>query len=88
MLGIYAKSYNKWYMCESLGKQKWSMDFLEGGEYRVYARMVRFDHGIGRYEHADPIESEWETDAIYVSIDAAQIDKALGSFNYGASVSD
>ena len=26
--------------------------------------------------------------AIYVSIDAAQIDKALGSFNYGASVSD
>ena len=33
---------------------------LGGGEYRVYARMVRFDHGIGRYEHADPIKSEWE----------------------------
>ena len=87
VLGIYTKSFNKWHMCE-LGKQKWSMDFFLGGEYRVYARMVRFDHGIGRYEHADPIESEWETDAIYVSIDAAQIDKALGSFNYGASVSD
>jgi len=50
--------------------------------------MVRFDHGIGRYEHADSIKSEWETDAIYVLIDAAQIDKALGSFNYGASVLD
>ena len=58
VLGIYTKSYNKWYMCE-LGKQKWSMDLGEG-EYRVYARMVRFDHGIGRYEHADPIKSEWE----------------------------
>ena len=63
--------------------------FWGEGEYRVYAtRMVRFDHGIGRYEHADPIESEWETYAIYVSIDAAQIDKVLGSCNYGASVSD
>ena len=59
----------------------------EGG-YWVHARMVRFNHGIGRYEHADPIKSEWETYAIYVSIDAAQIDKALGSLNYGASVSD
>ena len=37
---------------------------------------------------ADPIESEWETDSIYVLIDAAQIDEALGSFNYGASLSD
>ena len=80
VLGIYTKSYNKWHMCE-LGKQKWSMYcFFWGGEYRVYARMVRFDHGIGRYEHADPIKSEWETDDIYVSIDAAQIDKALGSW--------
>ena len=87
MLGIYTKLYDKWYMCE-LGKQKWSMIFFGGGEYRVYTRMVRFDHRIGRYEHADPIKSEWETYAIYVSIDAAQIDKALGSLNYGASVSD
>jgi len=70
-----------------LGKQKWSIDLGEG-EYWVYARMVRFDHGIGRYEHVDPIESEWETENIYVLIDAARIDKALGSFNYGASVSD
>jgi len=88
VLGIYTKSYNKWYICE-LGKQKWYMVYFGGrGEYRVYVRMVRFDHGIGRYEHADPIESEWETDAICVLIDAAQIDKVLGSFNYGASVSD
>jgi len=86
VLGICTKSYNKWYRCE-LGKQKWSIDLGEG-EYWVYARMVRFDHGIGRYEHVDPIESEWETENIYVLIDAARIDKALGSFNYGASVSD
>ena len=33
--------------------------FWGGNEYRVHARMVRFDHGIGIYEHADPIESEW-----------------------------
>jgi len=86
VLGVYMKSYNKWHLCEK-GKQKWSMDLGEG-EYWVYVKMVRFDHGIGRYKHTDPIDSHWETDAIYVLVDAAQIDKVLGTSHFGASVSD
>lgn len=69
VLGIYTKSYNKWYLCDK-GWQKWDSDLREGA-YRLYARMIEYDHGIGCYEDTDPaVTANFDLESIYVLCDA------------------
>ena len=75
ILGIYSKTYNKWYTDSE--SQKWKKE-ITGGKYRVYARMVKFDHSFGKYRDVNPLESSWGIESIYVLCDAKDIDDMLG----------
>jgi hypothetical protein len=52
LLGIYTKTYNKWYACE-FGKRKWKKD-IEEGKYRVLLRIIQFDHFMGKCKDYKP----------------------------------
>ena len=51
------KGCSKWYMCER-GKQIWKKG-MDEGNFRFDARMIRYDHVLGRYEYVNPVELEW-----------------------------
>eukprot|EP00957_Ditylum_brightwellii_P121786 9287442-Ditylum_brightwellii.AAC.1 len=55
VLGIYTKTSNKWFLCQQ-GKQSWQQNQPEE-KYRVYARMIEFDHSIQAYQDIDPVTS-------------------------------
>ena len=75
ILGIYSKTYNKWY--NDSESQKWKKEIM-WGKYRVHARMVKFDHSFGKYRDVNPLESSWGIESIYVLCDAKDIDDMLG----------
>ena len=53
---------------------------MQKGKFRVLARMVRFDHGAGRYEFENVLSSQWAPDTIYVLADASDFKGVLGEF--------
>jgi hypothetical protein len=62
VLGIYSKTYNKWFPCQK-GRQPWHQT-QAAGKYRIYARMIEFDHSLGlganwAYQDTDPANSNW-----------------------------
>ena len=75
ILGIYSKTYNKWYTDSE--SQKWKKE-ITVGKYRVYTRMVKFDHSFGKYRDVNLLESSWGIESIYVLCDAKDIDDMLG----------
>ena len=76
VLRIYTKTYNKWFPCQK-GRQPWHQNQAEG-KYRIYARMIEFDHSLGAYQDTDPANSNWGVKSIYVLCDASYIAEVLG----------
>ena len=52
------------------------------GKFRVEARMISFDHGLGKYEYVNPIGSEWEAKSIFVLADASDIKEVGGKISF------
>ena len=73
VLGIYTKTYNKWYPCE-FSKQKWKKG-IEEGKYRVLLWMIQFDYLMGKWKNCKPDEClKWtKTKSFYVLYDASSI---------------
>ena len=53
---VSTKTYNRWYTCEK-GRQTWKRGIKEG-KFRLEARMITCDHGVGKYEYVNPTDSE------------------------------
>ena len=68
---MYNKGYNNWYMCER--GEKICKKGVDEGKFRFEARIIRYDHGLGRYEYFNPVDSEWVTDSIFVLADGSDI---------------
>ena len=77
LLGIYTKTYNKWYACE-FGKRKWKKD-IEEGKYRVLLRIIQFDHFMGKCKDYKPCWCfEWtKTKSYYVLCNARGISEVV-----------
>ena len=73
---VATKTYNRWYLCEK-SKQTWKQGISEG-KFRFEARMIRYDHGLGKYEYENPIDSEWVAKSIFVLADASDIKEVKG----------
>ena len=58
-------------MCER-GKQIYEKG-MDEGKFRFEARMIRYDHGHGRYEYVNPVDSEWVPEYIFVLDDGSGI---------------
>mgnify|MGYP003336609302 CR=1 FL=1 len=71
VLGIYTKTYNKWFPCKR-GRQPWHQNQPEG-KYRIYARMMHFDHSLRAYQDTDPASFNWGVKSTYVLCDASYI---------------
>ena len=76
VLGIYTKTYNKWFPCQK-GRQHWQPNLPEG-KYRVYARMIEFMHSDQAYQDIDAANSNWDIKSIYVLCDASYIREVHG----------
>ena len=59
------------------GRQTWKRVIKEG-KFRLEARMIAYDHGVGKYEYANPIDSEWESKCIFVLADEATSRRWVG----------
>ena len=46
---------------------------MNKGKFRFQARIIQYDHGIGLYEYADLVDSEWEVKHIFVLADGSDI---------------
>lgn len=79
-MGIYTKTYNKWFPFQK-GRQPWHQNQAEG-KYRIYARMIEFDHSLGAYQDTDPANSNWGVKSIYVLCDASYIEEVLGKITF------
>ena len=44
--------------------------------------MITYDHGVGKYEYVNPIDSEWESKCIFVLADASDIKEVGGEINF------
>jgi len=77
---VSTKTYNRWYLCDK-GRQTWKEGMKEG-KFRVEARMISFDHGLGKYEYVNPIGSEWEAKSIFVLADASDIKEVGGKISF------
>ena len=73
---VATKTYGKWYLCEE-GKQIWKKG-MDEGVFRFEARMVRYDHGLGKYEYANPIDSDRDIQSIFVLADGGNIHAVKG----------
>ena len=74
VLVLYTKTYNKWYPCDK-GEQDWREN-IGRGKYRVVARMIKFDHSMGKYKDVRPTDSvtwTWQKGSIYILCDASKI---------------
>ena len=72
MLGIYTKTYNKWFVSEKT-KHTWQRG-MKKGDVRVYTRMIRFDHAMGKFKDLKPAEpTKWGKKSIFVMCDASDI---------------
>ena len=49
----------------------------------MYARVVTFDHSFGRYKDVNSLESNWETECMYVLCDANNIVEMGGLLERG-----
>ena len=77
---MLTKGYNQWYMCER-GKQILRKG-MDKGNFRFQARIIRYDHGIGLYEYADLVDSEWEVKHIFVLADGSDIKEEKGKVKF------
>ena len=76
VLGLYTKTYGKWYPCD-VGCQEWRRD-MEKGKFRVLARMVKFDHAVGRYRDVRVGDClNWSKRNMFLLCDAASITEVL-----------
>ena len=53
---------------------------MQKGKFLVMARMVRCDHGAGRYEFENPISSQWGAGTIFVLANAIDFKGMLDDF--------
>ena len=67
------KGYNKWYICER-GEYLFKKG-MDKRNFRFEARMIRYDHGYGRYEYFKPVDSDWGPASIAVLADGSEIKK-------------
>ena len=77
---VSTKTHNRWYMCEK-GRQTWKRGIKEG-KFILEARIIIYDHGVGKYEYVNPIDSEWESRCIFVLADASNIKEVGGEINF------
>ena len=76
VLGLYTKTYGKWYPCD-VGCQEWRRG-MEKGKFRVLARMVKFDHAVGRYRDVRVGDClNWSKRNMFLLCDAASITEVL-----------
>ena len=55
----------------------WGKDIGEG-VFRFEVRMVRYDHGHGKYEYVDPHDSDRDVEQIFVLADESDITQYRG----------
>ena len=53
---VATKTYNKWYMCEK-GKNTLKRN-IEDNKFRFEARMISYDHAVGKHMYVNPIDLE------------------------------
>ena len=70
------EGYNKCYMCER-GKQIWKKG-MDEGKFRFEARIIRYNHELGRYEYVNPVVSEWVSESIFVLAYGSDIKEEKG----------
>ena len=83
VLGIYTKTYNKWFLCEH-GKQVWKKGIRQG-KYRVLLRMIQFDHSMGKWKDINLKEqrNKWvENGTYYILCDASHIIDVVEKLGY------
>ena len=73
---VSTKTYNRWQLCDKC-RQTWKAGMKEG-KFRVEARMISYDRGLGKYEYVNPIGSEWEATSFFVLADASDIKEVGG----------
>ena len=72
VLGMYTKTYNKWFVSENK-KHNWKRG-MDEGKVRVFMRMIKFDHLMGKFKDLKPAESaKWGKKSIFVMCDACDI---------------
>ena len=75
-LGLYTKTYNKWYPDDNC--QPWIKNGKQG-KYRVLARMVKRDPCFGWYNDVNPQNSHWAPECVYVLCDGKDITAMWGT---------
>ena len=77
---VATKTYSRWYMCEK-GKQTWKRN-IEENKFRFEARMISYDHAVGKYVHVNPIDSERDVISILLLADGIDIEEVKGNINF------
>ena len=74
------KGYNKWYMCEK-GNHNWKKG-MEEGKFSFEARIIQYDHRLGRYEYLNPVDLKWGPESIVLLADGSDIKEDKGRVSF------
>ena len=55
---------------------------MDKEKFRFKARMIRYDHGLGRYAYVNPVDSEWGPEYIFVLADGCDINEEKGRVSF------
>jgi hypothetical protein len=80
----FREIYNRW--CPDDEDRKWTKHTDKGegkGRCSVYARVVQFDHSLGKHKDANPWESHRTKEGFYVLCDATDNVETVGMVKRG-----